>query len=88
VAYVMNHKFMGFYNGVETELETYVPTKYEMSPNGIAYLDVSGRLKFFWKGKLYTASYDLITDFTLNGDVLSYETGPLHTQFFFDGKGY
>jgi hypothetical protein len=56
--------------------------------NGVAYKDVSGRLKFFWKGQLQTASYDVITAYTLSGDVLSYETGPKHTRFFFNGKSY
>jgi hypothetical protein len=88
VVYEMNNRFMVFYNGKETELENYVPGEYEVSNDGVAYKDVSGRLKFFWKGNLYTATYDLVTKFTLNGDVLTYETGPNHTRFFFNGKSY
>jgi len=88
VVYAMNNRFMVFYEGKETELENYIPRDYQVSMNGVAYKDVSGRLKFFWRGEMYTASYDVITEYRLNGDVLTYETGPTHTQFFFKGKSY
>ena len=88
VVYSLNNRFMAFYDGKETELENYIPAEFKMSPNGVAYKDVAGRLKFFWKGDMYTATNDVVTDFRLDGDVLTYETGPLHTQFYFNGKGY
>ena len=88
VVYHLNNRFMAFYNGVETELENYLPAEFKTSVNGVAYKDVSGRLKLFWKGRMYTASYDVVTDFTLDGDVLRYETGPMHTQFYFNGRQF
>ena len=88
VVYALNNRLMAIYNGRETELENYVPADVLVSLNGAAYKDVSGRLKCFWKGTLSTVTYDIVSNFTLYGDVLTYETGPWHTEFFFNGKNY
>jgi hypothetical protein len=88
VIYAQNNRLMAIYNGRETELENYVPADVQVSLNGAAYKDVSGRLKCFWKGTLSTVTYDIVSNFTLYGDVLTYETGPSHTEFFFNGRNY
>ena len=88
LTYVLNNRFMVYYNGREIELENYVPSEYKISNNGIAWLDVNRRLMFFWKGQVYTASMDVITDFTLDGDVLSFQTGPNHVRFYYNGREY
>lgn len=88
IVYVQNNRLIAYYQGKETVLETYIPSEYQISNDGVAYKDVSGRLKFFWKGTLYTASYEITSSFSLNGDVLSFETGPKFTNFFFNGRRY
>ncbi len=88
VLYSYNNNFNVFYKGQVYTLEDYIPTDFQIANDGVAYIDVSGRLKLFLSGKTYTASYEIINSYQLNGNVLKYSVGTNTTQFFWNGKNY
>jgi len=88
VVYAFNNNFTVFYKGEIYTLENYIPKDYQIGNDGVAYIDVSGRLKLFQAGKTYTASYEIINHYQLNGNVLTYCVGTNTTQFFWNGKNY
>lgn len=88
VVYSYNRMFNVCYGGQVTTLENFTPADFQLGINGVAWLDDSGRLKFFDRGKTYTASYEMINKYTLNGNVLKYETGSNTVTVFFEGKNY
>ena len=88
VVYSFNNNFTVFYKGEIYTLESYVPSNFQVGNDGVAYIDVSGRLKFFQAGKTYTASYEVINHYELFGNVLTYSVGTNTTQFFWNGKNY
>jgi hypothetical protein len=88
VLYGFNNMFTVFYKGVVYTLEDYIPTNFQIANEGVAYIDVSGRLKLFLSGKTYTVSYEIINNYRLDGNVLTYSVGSNTTKFFWNGKNY
>jgi hypothetical protein len=88
VLYAFNNNFNVFYKGEVHTLEDYIPADFQMANEGVAYIDVSGRLKLFLSGKTYTISYEIINKYELNGNVLTYSVGTNTTKFFWNGKNY
>ncbi len=88
IVYAYNRMFNVWYNGKEYTLENYTPKEFLTGPEGVAWLDESGRLKYFDKGNIYTVSFEVINKFDLTGSVLKYETGNNTVNFFFKGKNH
>jgi hypothetical protein len=88
VLYAYNNSLAIFYKGKVYTLENYIPSGYQIANDGIAYVDISGRLKLFFKGEVYNVSYELINNYQLIGNVLTYGVGINTTKFFWNGKNY
>lgn len=88
VVYSYNRMFNVYYNGQVTTLENFTPADFQIGTNGVAWLDDSGRLKYFDQGKMYNASFEIINKYNLTGNVLKYETGTNTVTVFFEGKNY
>lgn len=88
IVYSYNNSFNVFYNGQATTLQTSSVRDYQIGNDGVAWLDDSGRLKLFLKGKTYTVSYEIINKYFLIGNVLKYEVGTNTVGVFFEGRNY
>ena len=88
VVYAFNNMFNVWYNGTVTTLENYTPRDYQVGINGVAWIDESGRLKYFDRGTVYTASYELIKKYLLTGNVLKFEVGNNTVGIFYKGKSW
>lgn len=88
ITYAYNRSFYAWYQGRVYNLETFVPSDIQTGINGVAWLDESGRLMFFDRGKTYTASYEVINSYSLDGNVLKFEVGTNTTHMFFEGQTY
>ena len=88
IVYSYNNTFNIYYKGTITTLQTRAPADFQLGNNGIAWLDDSGRLMLFDKGKTYTVSYETINKYFLNGNVLKYEVGVNTVGVFYNGKNY
>ena len=88
VVYAFNRMFNVWYAGKEYTLENYSPRDFQLGPEGLAWIDESGRLKYFDKGKIYTVSYEIINKYDLTGSVLKFETGINSVNIFFKGQKY
>ncbi len=87
-AFFMDNKLQVLQDGVRYQLEYFMPSSYQISNNNMAWLDNSGRLKMFDKGKVITVSTDMISDYTLNGDVLKYIGGDNYPHIYCNGKNF
>jgi hypothetical protein len=88
VVYSFNNSFNVFYQGQTTTLQNITPSDFQISNNGLAWLDDSGRLMAFNKGKTYTVSYDIIMSYSMNGDVIRYDIGNKYFRVWYNGKTY
>ena len=88
IIYGYNGTFNAFYQGKTYRIETYIPSSFKIGINGVAYKDPGGLLKFFSKGNTYNASNELINDYSVTGDVLSFNVGTNTSQFFWEGQLY
>ncbi|MCX6290731.1 MAG: hypothetical protein NT126_03100 [Bacteroidetes bacterium] len=88
LVYASNNNFNVFYKGEIFLLEDFIPQDFQVGNDGVAYIDVSGRLKLFQEGKTHTVSYEVINKYQLNGNVLTYSVGTNTTNFFWNGKNY
>ncbi|TAH41297.1 MAG: hypothetical protein EYC69_08390 [Bacteroidetes bacterium] len=88
IAYAYNRMFNVWYKGKEYTLENYTPRDFQLGTEGIAWIDESGRLKYFDKGNISTVSYEIITGYNLTGSVLKFETGNNTVSIFFKGQKY
>ena len=48
---------------------------FKISNDGVAYLDVDGVLKYFYKGKSFTVSHETVSKYYVNNDVVWYLVG-------------
>src|SRR5690606_3063384 len=88
IVYSYNNSFNVFYNGNIVTLQNRTPESFITGNDGVAWLDDSGRLMLFHKGKIHTVSYEIINKYYLNGNVLKYETGNNTVSIFFNGQNY
>jgi hypothetical protein len=88
VVYSFNNTFNVFYQGQTTTLQNVTPKSFQVSNNGVAWLDDNGRLMTFNKGKIYTVSYEIIQSYFLNGDALRYDVGYKSFRVWYNGKNY
>lgn len=88
VVYSYNNTFNVFYEGNIFTLQNKAPVDFQLSNDGVAWLDDSGRLMLFLKGKTYNVSYETINKYFLNGNVLKYEVGVNTVNVFYNGRNY
>ena len=88
IVYAYNRMFNVYYKDKEYTLENYTPRDFQLGIEGIAWLDESGRLKYFDKGNVHNVSYEIINKYNLTGSVLKYETGNNTVNIFYKGKSY
>ncbi len=88
IVYGYNNSFNAYYKGTTTLLQNRTPSNYKLANDGIAWINESGRLMLFLKGKIYNVSYELINSYALNGNVLKYEVGNNTTTVFYNGQNY
>jgi hypothetical protein len=88
VVYSFNNAFNIYYNGEVYTLQNRTPADFQLGNDGIAWIDDSGRLQLFHKGKTSTVSYEIIKKYSINGNVLKYEYGNNSTGIFYQGKNY
>lgn len=88
IVYSYNNSFNVYYQGVITTLQNVAPTDFQVGNDGIAWIDDSGRLQLFHKGRTFNVSYEVINKYSLNGNVLKYEVGNNTVNVFYNGKNY
>jgi len=87
-AFFFDNKLQIVLDGTRYELENFNPRSYQISNNNIAWVDNSGRLKMFDKGKTITVTSEIVGNYSLNGDVLKYEGGDGLSHIFYRGKTF
>lgn len=88
LVYSYNNSFNVYYNNKTYTLQNRTPRDFQVGNYGVAWIDDSGRLMLFNKGKTYTVSYEIINKYALNGNVLKYEVGFNTVNVFYNGKNY
>lgn len=74
--------------GTRYELGNFTPQSYQISNSNIAWKDNAGRLKMFDKGKVLDVTSEIVSSYSLNGDVLQYIGGDNYSHIFYRGKNY
>lgn len=87
-AFFTENKLQIIFDGIRYELENFNPKSYQISGSNIAWLDNSGRLKIFDKGKIKTVTTDIVGSYTLNGDVLKYVGVDGYAHIYYNGKNF
>ena len=87
-AFFTENKLQIMFQGTRFELENFNPKSYQISGSNIAWLDNSGRLKMFDNGKIKTVTTDIVSTYTLNGDVLKYTGGDGYIHIYYKGKNF
>ena len=81
--------FKAFYEGNIYELElNFVPESFQFNHGSIAYLDQQGRVKVFVKGKAQVLTTELVTEFLLGVDAISYRLGNNTYKVYYQGEIY
>ncbi|MDR2008961.1 MAG: hypothetical protein LBQ22_00570 [Bacteroidales bacterium] len=80
--------FKVYYKGKVFTLENYIPGSYLLQNNVIAYIDQLGNLKYFDGTKVETISYETISEYELNGNILKYKFGVSSENIYFNGRTY
>ena len=88
VVYSYNNTFNVIYKNETYTLQNQAPASYQLGNDGVAWIDDSGRLMLFDRGKTYTVSYEIINKYFLNGNVLKYEVGTNTVYVFYEGKNF
>ncbi|MCF0206945.1 MAG: hypothetical protein HUK15_05905, partial [Bacteroidales bacterium] len=69
-------------------LESFIPEKYVLKNNRIAYLDQMGNLKYFDGQKAEVISYEKVSDFDITGEAVKYSFGVKSENIYYKGKTY
>lgn len=88
VVYSFNNMFNVFYKGEVYTLQNMAPADFQIGNEGIAWLNESGRLMMFHKGKTFTVAYDVIESYFLNGNTIKYDIGNDYVRVWYNGKVY
>lgn len=86
VLFFAENKLQIIQNGVRTVLDQLMPLSYRLDQDCIAWQDASRRLYLFADGKIHQVTTESFTDYTLNGNILSYDTPDGRTKIFHNGK--
>jgi hypothetical protein len=89
VLFHLNKRLNAFYMGKIYLLEEYIPGLVKFERNSISWIDQYGKLAFFTKGNLLkNFVHEKINYFTIQRDILLFETGLNTTNIYFGGKIY
>lgn len=80
-----------FQDGITTTLEPYMPEKYKVQYNSIAYFDRNNVLKLYYNGEVNEVTSALQPggdNWSLNYDVLMYQPGANFFKFYYQGTEY
>jgi len=80
--------FKAYVGGKVFTLESFIPEKYFINNNSVAYIDQMGNLKFFDGNKTEIISYEKISDFELTGSAVKYSFGVKSENIYYEGKTY
>jgi hypothetical protein len=83
-----NGTFKVFYKGDITEMETYIPSKYQVKYNSVAYVNASGTLRLFSEGEVYDVTNADLQNWELHYDVITYQIGQGMFKIFYKGQEY
>jgi len=88
IVYGYNSEFRTFENGESKLIDDVMPKEYKLSTDGVAYVDLDGRLKFYSHGKMNVVSYETVSKYYVNNDVVWYLVGTNTWKFFYNGAAY
>ena len=88
IIYASYNQFLAFYNEKSILIDDLIPQEYKMGNDGVAYLDNSRVLKYFFKGKLYTVTTELVSKYYVNNNVVWYLVGVNTWKVFYNGENY
>lgn len=88
IVYAYNNQFNVYYEGKNYTVDSFIPRDFIVGINGVAYHEPGGRLNYFFKGKKYPVTNELINRYSISGDVLKLEVGTNTVQFFWEGQLY
>jgi hypothetical protein len=88
IVYTFNNEFRIFQNGESKLVDDTTPTDYKLGNNGVAYINTSNQLKYYSKGKSYVVSFEPVSKYYINNDVIWYQVGVNTWKVFFNGQTY
>jgi hypothetical protein len=88
IAYGFNSEFYIFQNNESKLVSDVLPTDYKIGNNGIAYIDYDRHLKYYSKGKSYVVTYEPVSEYYVNNDVIWYLVGVNTWKVFMNGNTY
>ena len=88
IVYGYNSEFRTFENGESKLIDDIMPKEYKLSTDGVAYIDVDGVLKFYYKGKLNVVSHETVNSYYVNNDVVWYMVGTNTWKVWYNGMSY
>jgi len=77
-----------FADGESHTLANYIPEKYYVHRNVVAFIDEQGQLQGFYKGQLETISYEKLNNIEIFGNAVSFEIGIHTNKTYYKGTVY
>jgi len=88
IIYGYNSEFRAFSNGESHLIDDIMPKEYKLSNDGVAYLDINGILKFYYKGTVNLISHEAVTKYFIYNDVVLYLLGTNTWKVWWNGTSY
>jgi hypothetical protein len=82
------HNWSIFYAGKAYRMLNYVPKLIKISDGTVAFIDNLNRLNVFQNGETKIISYEIVTEFNVNGTVVSYTLGDKDVKIYWNGTTY
>jgi len=81
-------RFSIFYNNQNYELENYWVENFKADNNSLAYIDSQGWLVYFHDGKVEKITNQVVTSFSVSGNVLQYSLNTNRYPIVYNGKTF
>jgi len=89
IEYSDNLKYWYIFQGGKTTLvEKYIPKQIKVSNATVAYIDYMGQLKVFQNGVAKVISVEQVSDYSVNGNTVTYTLGANDVHFYWNGQKY
>jgi hypothetical protein len=88
IVYAYNGEFRTFADGESKLIDDILPKEYKLSNDGVAYVDLVGKLKFYTSGKMHTVSHETVNEYYVNNDVVWYVVGTNTWKVWYNGANY
>jgi len=75
-------------NGNHGTLTTYEPQRVKADTDIVAWMDIDGKLKAYYKGETLDISKQIIDDYYIHGNVIVYRQNKNEYKIFWNGKTY